>query len=97
METAYEIDEQRLLHYLTSTKVNDSCGGHTDYFEWNNETEELKSHLKKIGQISIHPSEKQWEAQYWGQDTKILMDSYPYYGCGIFQCVKCNTVFFGYL
>ena len=63
METANEIDEQRLLHYLITTKVDDSCGRHTDYFEWNNETEELKNKLKKIGQISIQPNHKQLDAQ----------------------------------
>ncbi|MEO4005043.1 hypothetical protein [Flavobacterium sp. CAU 1735] len=97
METAFEIDEQKLLHFLASTKVNDSCGGHNDFWEWHNETEELKTNLTKIGQISVQPGEKQWESQYWGQDAKIQFDRYPYYGCEIFQCTKCNTVFFYYL
>ena len=97
METAFEINDQKLLHFLTSTKVDDSCGGHTDFLEWHNETEELKTSLTKIGQIAIQPSEKQWDSQYWGQDAKIQLDRYPYYGCEIFQCQKCNTVFFYYL
>jgi hypothetical protein len=97
METAYEINEDRLLHHLTSTKVSDICGNHLEFYEWNNETDDLIAKLKKIGQISIQPSEKQWEAQYWGQDAKILMDCYPNYGCDIFQCTKCNTTFFYYL
>lgn len=97
METTFEINDQNLLHFLTSTKTNDSCGGHTDFLEWNNETEELKTNLAKIGQISVQPGEKQWDSQYWGQDTKIQLDCYPYYGCEIFQCQKCNTFFFYYL
>jgi len=96
MEETFEIDDQKLLHFLASTKVNDSCGGHNDFLEWNNETEELKANLTKIGQISVQPGEKQWDSQYWGQDAKIQFDCYPYYGCEIFQCKKCNTVFFHY-
>ena len=97
METAYNVDENSLLHHLTSTKVSDLCGNHSEFYEWNNETEELKSKLKKIGQISIQPSDKQWEAPYWGHETKIQMDCYPNYGCEIFQCTECNTTFFYYL
>jgi len=97
MKTTNNIDENRLLHHLTSTKVSDLCGNHSGFYEWNNETDELKIKLKKIGQISIQPSDKQWEAPYWGQDTKIQMDCYPYYGCEVFQCTECNTTFFYYL
>jgi|GEM_PF-996668 len=97
METTFDIDEQKLLHFLASTKVNDACGGHTDFWEWHNETEELKTNLIQIGQISVTPGEKQWDSHYWGQDAKIQFDRYPYYGCAIFQCQKCNTVFFHYV
>lgn len=97
METTFEIDDQKLLHFLTSTKTNDSCGGHIDFLEWNNETEALKTNLTKIGQISIEPNEKQRDSQYWGKEAKIQLDCYPYYGCEILQCQKCNTVFFHYL
>ena len=96
MDTTFEIDENKLLHHLTSTKVSDLCGNHSDFYEWNNETEELRKKLKKIGQISIQPSAKQWDAPYWGKETKIFMDCYPYYGCEIFQCTQCNTTFFYY-
>ncbi|UUC45139.1 hypothetical protein [Flavobacterium cerinum] len=97
METTFEINDQNLLHFLAATKTNNSCGGHTDFLEWNNETEELKTNLTKIGQIAIQPNEKQWDSQYWGQEAKIQLDRYPYYGCEIFQCQKCNTFFFYYL
>ncbi len=97
MNIANDIDENRLLHHLTSTKVSDLCENHSDFYEWNNETDELRTKLKKIGQISIQPSEKQWEAPYWGQDTKIQMDCYPNYSCDVFQCIECNTTFFYYL
>lgn len=97
METTFDIDEQKLLHFLASIKVNDACGGHTDFWEWHNETEALKTNLTKIGQIAIQPGEKQWEAPYWGQDAKIRFDCYPYYGCDLYQCQKCHTVFFYYV
>jgi hypothetical protein len=97
MENELQIDEHRLLHYLSSTEVNEACSGHKDFLEWANETEELRNKLEKIGQLSIQPSEKQWDSEYWGEDALIHLDRYPYYGCEIHQCTKCNTVFFYYL
>lgn len=97
MTTSNNIDEQRLLHFLASTKVDTCCGGHIDFFEWKNETEELKNNLIKIGQISVSPSDNQNDLQYWGENAAIQIDKYPYYGCEIFQCKKCDTIFFYYL
>lgn len=97
MPIANNIDEQRLLHLLTSTKVDNSCEGHKDFYEWNNGTEVLRTSLIKIGDISIQPADNQYELQYWGKDAPIQINRYPYYGCEIFQCTKCNTLFFYYL
>lgn len=97
MTTANDIDEQKLLHYLTSIKVDNCCGGHEDFQEWNNETEVLRNSLIKIGKISTIPSENQSDIKYWGANAPIQMDKYPYYDCEIFQCKECNTVFFFYI
>ena len=97
MNIAFDINEDNLLQYLTSLTVLNLCKNHSEFYEWNNETDDLKCTLKKIGEISIQPSDKQWEVPYWGIDTKIEMDCYPYYGCEIFQCIECNAIFFYYL
>jgi len=97
MAIANNIDKQGLLYLLALKKINNSCDGHKDFYEWNNGTEILAINLIKIGQVSTQPSHNQYELQYWGKDAPIQMDKYPYYGCEVFQCTKCNTLFFYYL
>jgi hypothetical protein len=92
-----DLNAQELLKVLSSLKVDACCGEHKDFFQWNNETEELKNCLFKIGQVSVQPSETPFESQYWGEDAPIRLDKYPYYLCNIFQCKKCRALFFYYL
>ncbi|MBD2705450.1 hypothetical protein IC229_32870 [Spirosoma sp. BT702] len=92
-----QFDQNSLCHLLTLAETNSNCNEHKDFWEWNNETAELVNKLEKMGQIEIEPSINQYDLQYWGADVPIQIDKYPYYGCEVFKCKTCGTVFFYYL
>lgn len=91
------LNEHQLLAYLEQTETTDQCSGHPDFLEWNNETPELIEKLVKIGQMDVEPAADQYNLPYWGKDSRIVLDKYPYYGCDLFQCRECNALFFYYL
>ena len=92
-----QLDRNSLYRLLTLAESKSNCKGHKDFWEWNNETAELVTKLEKIGQIEIEPSINQYDLQYWGTDAPIQFDKYPYYGCEVFRCKTCGTLFFYYL
>ena len=96
MNNAFAINEDNLLHYLASIKVEQMCHNHAEFSDWNEETEELTSQIQLIGKISIQPNGQQRNVLSTEDGTKIQLDSYPYNECEIVQCMVCNTVFFRY-
>ncbi|MGX7666697.1 hypothetical protein [Flavobacterium pedocola] len=89
------IDSNNLLHFLASNKTASGSCDHSEYLEWNNGNEHFKSSLIKFGYVKANGNQAE-NFTYSETNSLIDLDFYPYYRCDIFQCKKCNTLFFHY-
>jgi hypothetical protein len=90
------IDQDRILNYLNQNKVKEDICDHSDFIEWNEETDEIKTVVEKIGKITL-PSNSSKNKNCWRKDSKIELDKYPYLECEIHQCQKCKSIFFHHI
>lgn len=92
MET---INQNNLLYFLLTNKIDGSKCDHSFFFEWNNGNDDLKNDLINIGKINLKPAFKE-NGNYWGKNAPIELNKYPYFGCEVYKCKKCNSLFFHY-
>ncbi|ENA1795624.1 hypothetical protein ABF176_002471 [Flavobacterium psychrophilum] len=90
------INQDGLLHFLTSNKINDNICNHLKFLEWENDEENIILSLNKIGELNLEPNFEE-NKNYWGKDSKIEFGIYPYFDCEILQCEKCKNLFFYYV
>lgn len=69
---------------------------HDEYLEWKNVDFEVECEFYEVGKLSIKPFLNE-SSKYWGKDTPMNLNEYPYYGCRIYSCKECNSLFFYYV
>ena len=90
------IDQNNIFWALNRNEVKPNSCDHSMYKQWENETAQLVERLIKKGQIT-YPTIDSINKDYWGETAPIVLSSYPYHNCEIYQCTKCDELFFHYL
>jgi len=102
------INQNNLLKELNSLIVKNNKCNHHKYFKWENFNIELLPDLVYRGIISQKENNKNNlritlpDYPYYSynidnqEDSPIILSDFPYYSCKIYQCKKCNNLFFNY-
>lgn len=88
------MNKASVLEHLINLSEDNTCD-HSDCFEWR-EWRQTDNFIS-IGTVSDGSSgEFDSTLQYWGKDAPIVLHKYPYYGCAILKCAKCDRLFLKY-
>lgn len=69
---------------------------HSKQNGWTHEKPIFWDEFIRKGQVNIYPK-RFGKENYWKEDSQIILSDYPYHSCEIFECPKCNRLFFKYL
>lgn len=89
------INQKNLLEYLNNLDSKTLDYQFNVYKTWNSLVEGHQLNLIKVGQIEQESTEQ--TDRYWGEDSPIKLNVYPYSSCEIHQCMDSKKLFFYYL
>lgn len=74
-----------------------SCD-HSSHKGWSSEKPTLWDKFIDKGQIDIYPKHYNSKVDYyWDENSRIALSDYPYHSCKLFECPRCQRLFFTYL
>lgn len=89
------IDKNRLLELLNQQKETCDCN-HCTFLAWTPFRVKQDDCLKYIGTTAMGEVTYVESPDYWMENAEVNLKYYPYNGSDVYQCKRCNNLFFHY-